>query len=128
MTIKFVLLLLVITALSSHANTINKSIFTVTPSVCMVQNSNDKCQAEVNLSWSLRTKQDVCLLHNEHLLKCWENSKVGSFVYKTDVQFETEYYLINRESGVEIATTKVVVQSSNTRAQRRRLRTPWSFF
>lgn len=122
-------LLLVICVLTSFNATANNSTeFQLTPAVCMVQNSDDVCQIEVNFVWQTETTQDVCILRDQTPLKCWQSATNGNFSYKADVQFGTVYSLVNRKSGEQIATAKIKVQSSNTKSQRRRLRTPWSFF
>ena len=100
----------------------------ITPSVCMVNESDDTCQIELELNWQIETQQDVCLLLKSSPLKCWQQAKTGSFVYKADVQFQNVYSLVNRKTGEVIIASTVKIQSSNAKAQRRRLRSPWSFF
>lgn len=106
----------------------DKPLFQLAPTVCMVQNSDDVCQIDVNFEWQLQAPQDVCVLRNQTPLKCWQNATEGRFSYKAEVQFGTVYSLVNRKTGEQIASAKIKVQSSNTKSQRRRLRSPWSFF
>ncbi|WP_105170641.1 DUF3019 domain-containing protein [Pseudoalteromonas sp. T1lg24] len=105
-----------------------KAHFQLAPAVCMVQNSDDVCQVDVNFEWQIKKAEDVCILRDQTPLKCWQNATEGRFSYKADVQFGTVYSLVNRKTGKQIASAKIKVQSSNTKSQRRRLRTPWSFF
>ena len=104
------------------------TVFQLTPAVCMVQNSADVCQIKLNFEWEIETPANVCILRDQTPLKCWQDATNGNFSYKADVQFGTVYSLVNRKSGEKIATAKVKVQSSNSKFQRKRLRTPWSFF
>ena len=121
-----ILFFCVITSFNARAQKTPELI--LTPEVCMVQNSDDACNVEVSLSWSLEAAQDVCIMLAQTPLKCWQNSAAGQFSYKAEVQFQTVYSLVNRKTGDVLATAKVAIQSSNTKSQRRRLRTPWSFF
>ena len=121
-----ILFFCVITSFNARAQKIPELI--LTPEVCMVKNSDDACNVEVSLSWRLEAAQDVCIMLAQTPLKCWQKSAAGQFSYKAEVQFQTVYSLVNRKTGDVLATAKVAIQSSNTKSQRRRLRTPWSFF
>lgn len=111
-----------------NASALENTYFKLTPAACVVKNSGDVCQIEVNFEWQITDAADVCILRDQTPLKCWQDATKGNFSYKADVQFGTVYSLVNRKSGEQIATANIKVQSSNSKFQRKRLRTPWSFF
>lgn len=119
-------MLTVITPFHIFAQTL--PIFSVSPKVCAVQNSQQECELDIELMWQLTEKKDVCITYQDKPIKCWQQAQTGKFSYKAHVQFQSVYSLVNRQTGDEIASARIQVQSENIKAQRRRLRSPWSFF
>lgn len=100
----------------------------VSPKVCAVEKQSQRCELEVELEFALADATDVCITYAGSPLKCWQNAIKGNFSYTASVQFGAVYSLINRQTGVTLAQAKIDVQSINLQSQRRRLRSPWSFF
>ncbi len=113
---------------SNYSFSQEQAKLTVSPNVCAVQNSQDGCHLDIKLNWQLPTANEVCLSVSGKPLKCWINAATGSFSYKAEVQFQSVYSLVNRQTGEVLASATIDVQSANIKAQRRRLRSPWSFF
>lgn len=100
----------------------------VSPKVCAVEQQSQRCELAVELNFELQNAADVCITYSGSPLKCWQNATKGNFSYTASVQFGAVYSLINRQTGVTLAQAKIDVQSVNIQTQRRRLRSPWSFF
>ena len=89
---------------------------------------NSLDSTEIETKKSLMNSGDICLLENDEQVKCWKKTSHANLSYKAYVQVETVYSLINQQTGNTLAQTKVEIQSSHLKTQRRRLRSPWSFF
>ena len=125
---KYSILVVFITTLFSGfsmAQTVNLS---VSPKVCVVSEQQEFCDLDLQFNWQLHASSDVCLYQQDEQLQCWQQQRSGQYNYKARVQVETIYSLINPHTGVLIAKTQVEVQSAHAKKNRRRLRSPWSFF
>lgn len=100
----------------------------VSPKVCVISEEKELCELTLNFEWKLAKKQDICLFENDEQVQCWQKTSQAKVSYKAYVQVETVYSLINQQTGNKLAQTKVEIQSSHLKTQRRRLRSPWSFF
>jgi len=100
----------------------------VSPKVCVISEEKQVCELTLNFEWKLAQEQNICLLENDEQVKCWQKTSQAKLSYKAYVQVETVYSLINQQTGNKLAQTKVEIQSSHLKTQRRRLRSPWSFF
>lgn len=100
----------------------------VSPKVCVLSEEKTLCELNLNFEWKLAQKQDICLLENGEQVQCWQKTNQAKLSYKAYVQVETVYSLVNQQTGNKLAQTKVEIQSSHLKTQRRRLRSPWSFF
>ncbi|MEL0656320.1 MULTISPECIES: DUF3019 domain-containing protein [Pseudoalteromonas] len=125
---KYSILVVFITTFFSGFSMAQTPVFSVSPKVCVVSEQQDFCDLDLQFKWLLNTYSDVCLYQQEQLLQCWQQQRSGQFNYKARVQVETIYSLINPHTGVLIAKTQVEVQSAHAKKNRRRLRSPWSFF
>lgn len=105
-----------------------KDMLGVSPKVCVVSEQQGFCDLDLKFTISLPKKMDVCLYQQKQQLKCWQQVKVASLIYKAHVQVETIYSLVNSRTHEQIATTSIEVQSTHAKTTRRRLRSPWSFF
>ena len=106
----------------------SKPALNVSPKVCVISEEKELCELTLNFEWQLAQVQDICLLENDEQVKCWKKTSHANLSYKAYVQVETVYSLINQQTGNTLAQTKVEIQSSHLKTQRRRLRSPWSFF
>ena len=106
----------------------SKPALSVSPKVCVISEEKELCELTLNFEWQLAQDQDICLLENDEQVKCWKKTSHANLSYKAYVQVETVYSLINQQTGNTLAQTKVEIQSSHLKTQRRRLRSPWSFF
>ncbi|MBH0089817.1 DUF3019 domain-containing protein [Pseudoalteromonas sp. NSLLW218] len=125
---KYSILVVFITTFFSGFSVAQPPFFSVSPKVCVVSEQQGFCDLDLQFEWQLNAYSDVCLYQQERLLQCWEQQLSGQFNYKARVQVETIYSLINPHTGVLLAKTQVEVQSAHAKKNRRRLRSPWSFF
>jgi len=103
-------------------------VLSVSPKVCVISEEKQICELTLNFEWKLTQEQDICLLENDKQVQCWQKTSQAKLSHKAYVQIETVYSLVNPQTGNKLAQTKVEVQSSHLKTQRRRLRSPWSFF
>jgi hypothetical protein len=103
-------------------------ILSVSPKVCVIGEEKQVCELTLHFEWKLAQEQDICLFENDKQVQCWQKTSQAKLSHKAYVQVETVYSLINRQTGNKLAQTKVEIQSSHLKTQRRRLRSPWSFF
>lgn len=106
----------------------SSSMLNVSPKICVMGQEKQVCELTLNFEWKLTQQQDICLLENDKQVQCWQKTSQAKLSYKAYVQVETLYSLVNPKTGNKLAQTKVEVQSSHLKTQRRRLRSPWSFF
>lgn len=125
---KYSILIVFITTLFSGFSMAQTANLSVSPKVCAVSEQHEFCDLDLQFNWHSYTSSDVCLYHNDEQLQCWQQQRSGHFNYKARVQVETIYSLINPHTGALIASTQIEVQSAHAKKNRRRLRSPWSFF
>lgn len=125
---KYSILVVFITTFFSGFSVAQTPFFSVSPKVCVVSEQQGFCDLDLQFEWQLNAYSDVCLYQQEQRLQCWQQQRSGQFNYKARVQVETIYSLINPHTGVLLAKTQVEVQSAHAKKNRRRLRSPWSFF
>ncbi|GAA62106.1 hypothetical protein P20652_4001 [Pseudoalteromonas sp. BSi20652] len=125
---KYPILIVFIGSLFSGNSNAQATIFSISPKVCVVSEQQDFCDLDLQFNWQLNTTSDVCLYKKKEQLYCGQQQSSGQFNYKARVQVETIYSLINPHTGGVLAKTKIEVQSAHAKKNRRRLRSPWSFF
>ncbi|SFB91144.1 DUF3019 domain-containing protein [Pseudoalteromonas denitrificans] len=104
------------------------ALLNVSPKVCVISEKVSMCDLNLRIMWQLAETQNICLYENGKKVKCWQQNNQAKMTHKAQVQIETVYSLVNTQTGKILAKTKVEVQSSHLKTQRRRLRSPWSFF
>jgi hypothetical protein len=123
------LMFIVLTGLLFSGSSMAKiTAFNVSPKVCVVSEERDFCELDLQFNWQLDKAIDVCLYQQDEKIHCWQQQHSGQFNYKARVQVETIYSLVNPHTGVSLSKTQVEVQSAHAKKNRRRLRSPWSFF
>ncbi|WP_405601607.1 MULTISPECIES: DUF3019 domain-containing protein [unclassified Pseudoalteromonas] len=123
------LMFIVFTALVfSSLSTTQAAPFSVSPKVCVVSEQQEFCDLDLQFNWRLDEIVDACLYQQNEKIHCWQQQRSGQFNYKARVHVETIYSLINSQTGVLLAKTQVEVQSAHAKKNKRRLRSPWSFF
>ena len=111
---------------ASEAST-NPEKLVVTPKICAVNNNTPYCDVSVFVQLIQQSSDEVCLFENDKVIQCWQEREIN-YHHKASIQFDTVYLLSRTKQGVVLDTVKAQVQNSQLKPQRRRLRSPWSFF
>lgn len=125
---KYLMFIVFIASLFSGSCRAQTANFSVSPKVCVISEQQAFCDLDLQFNWQQEALSDVCLYKQDEKIYCWKQQRSGQFNYKARVQVETIYSLINPHTGVLLAKIQVEVQSAHAKKNRRRLRSPWSFF
>ena len=105
----------------------NPEKLVVTPKICAVDSTISHCDVNIIVQWSQQSRDEVCLYENKTVVQCWQDQEIN-YHHKASIQFDTVYLLSRTDQGEVLDKVKVQVQNSQLTPQRRRLRSPWSFF
>jgi hypothetical protein len=104
-----------------------QTVFSISPSTCVVNLSGDACNKPLQINWKAPVIANYCLYGNKQRIKCWQSKQRVSETLVFKIRDSTIFELINEHNQV-IAHTKVSVKSATSKRFRRRLRADWSVF
>ncbi|WP_435276703.1 DUF3019 domain-containing protein [Psychrobium sp. nBUS_13] len=104
-----------------------QTVFSISPSTCVVNLSGDACNKPLQINWKTPVIANYCLYGNKQRIKCWQSKQRVSETLVFKIRDSTIFELINEHNQV-IAHTKVSVKSATSKRFRRRLRADWSVF
>lgn len=96
----------------------------VSPQVCVTEQQQQSCQAQLQLQWHSKTAQDLCLFLAGQRLHCWYQSSQGQ--WQQQLQWQNAELTLRNPDNQVLLHTELQVQSR--KPARRRLSSPWSIF
>ncbi|QBY03403.1 DUF3019 domain-containing protein [Thalassotalea sp. HSM 43] len=122
-SVKVLALLALLMSMPSLAQA-DETVFSVMPNKCIVKNKGESCNTELTLQWQLPDAQNICILKNNNIVHCQQNSKQGSFVYPVETAETLNFKLVEMTTLTELSTFKFsLLYLGKTSAKRRKL--PW---
>lgn len=111
----------------SHAIAKNSVDFSVKPLVCIVKNSGDSCDINVQVQWSSVEPISSCLFQNEIKTVCWIERLKAEKSLDISIKEDMEFTLKNNNNDI-YATQVMRINTSEPKKYRRRLRADWNLF
>lgn len=96
----------------------------VKPQICVTEQANQPCQADLQVQWYSQQKLSPCLFLAEQLIQCWQDSTAGNWQQPLSWQ-HTELSLRSSDNTVLLQTELKVL---SRKPMRRRIASPWSIF
>ena len=100
----------------------------VEPNRCVALRRGSTCYQDVSISWQASVAENYCLYVNRNAapLKCWSNSKAGSFEYELAAQARVIYSLKQQSSERELAIQNVDIAWVYKKSKR--VQSTWRMF
>ena len=99
--------------------------WSVSPAFCVSATPDQKCEAQLSVSWSSIKAENVCLYFAQEKMQCWQQVQQGQWQQLLSWPGKTEVRLQN---DTQVLLQKELIVLSRQPEKRRRLVAPWSVF
>ena len=111
----------------SHINksfAVSDNKFSALPNKCVLNNKDANCNTEVTLSWELESAQNICVLKNDEIIFCQNETLKGTHTIQISSNKSLLFKLVEMDSLVELSKIKFnLLYLGKTSSKRRKL--PW---
>ncbi|WP_333609204.1 DUF3019 domain-containing protein [Arsukibacterium sp.] len=97
----------------------------VSPTVCVTEQQQASCRAELTLRWHSQQPQSLCFYLAEQSMQCWHQATAGEFKQMLDWHYG--WVSLRANSDLILLSTELQVLSRQP-LRRRRVAGPWSLF
>ncbi|MDO6427227.1 DUF3019 domain-containing protein [Thalassotalea sp. 1_MG-2023] len=101
-------------------------VFSISPTICIVNKMGEPCTMTVNVNWQTPNAGDYCLYQDTEQLTCWQNT--ASIATRLNIHLQQNMVFSLREQNTILAQKQIRVNASAPRKFRRKLRAQWSVF
>jgi hypothetical protein len=99
--------------------------WSVSPAFCVAATIEQRCEAELTVSWSSKTAEDLCLYVAEQQMQCWQKALQGQWRHVVSWSTTAE---VSLQSNSQVLLRKELIVLSRQPEKKRRLVAPWSVF
>lgn len=99
--------------------------WSVSPAFCVAATTEQRCEAELRVSWSSKKAEDLCLYVADKQMQCWQRAQQGQWQQLLSWSTTAEVRL---QSDRQVVLRKELIVLSRQPEKKRRLVAPWSVF
>lgn len=120
---------LILTSTALAASKSSRIELKIKPKVCVLNNEDEACLDELNISWLSEDRRNLCLYQKSHNepLACWENAKKGSHSMALNTNTSLNFLLRESQQNELLASETFEVIHDHKQYRRAR-RNAWAFF
>lgn len=101
-----------------------KNYLTSIPNQCVVNYKGEACTTHITIKWQLTYRQDVCLLHNDKIIHCVQQTQNGEHAFSFTAEQTSTFKIVEMNTLTELSLFKFnLLYFGKASTKRRKL--PW---